>query len=144
MINIEAVKEEFKNDDCKIVSTDNFVILYYEGEPIIDFNKSDEYFYSYNIDKDVLMKVLKNKWFERFYNVINEHREKVLYYVRVFDGFRGYLNYDMDKKEYIVHTRNATNVFVTSFTKDEIEEMKTDEHIAIDWDKVKLIKANGD
>lgn len=144
MINIKAVKEEFKNDECKIIENAIYIFLYYKDSEIVKFNKTSEKFYCYNNFDKYFELAVKNRWYERFYNVINKSRQKTLYYVRVFDGCRGYLNYDIDNHQYTVHTRDITFKFRTTFTKDEIEEMKIDEHIAIDWNKVKLIKANGD
>lgn len=144
MINIDAVKDEFKNDECEITENNLYVVLSYKNNSIIDVNKKYLNFYCYDNSDDVIEKVLKNSWFERFYKVINENIYETMYYIKVFDGYRGYLNYDKDNNNYFSHNKEDTLNYKTTFTKNEINKMKADKNIAVDWDKVKLIKVNGD
>lgn len=50
----------------------------------------------------------------------------------------GYLNVDYQKNAVTIANKNEFNGWRTSFTKNEIEELKKCDDIAIDWDKVEL------
>lgn len=50
----------------------------------------------------------------------------------------GYLNVDYQKNAVTIANKNEFNGWRTSFTKNEIEELKKCDDIAIDWDKVRL------
>lgn len=50
----------------------------------------------------------------------------------------GYLNVDYQKNAVTIANKNEFNGWRTSFTKNEIEELKKHDNLAIDWDKVEL------
>lgn len=74
-------------------------------------------------------------------DIIEERGKK--YYVQVFNCRSGYLNYSEKAKDYAVETRVEIFGYRVTFTKTEIEDLKTNPALkAINWDEVKLIPAD--
>lgn len=74
-------------------------------------------------------------------DIIEERDQK--YYVQVFDCPSGYLNFSEKAEDYAVETRVEVFGYRVTFTKTEIEDLKTNPALkAINWDEVKLIPAD--
>ena len=72
--------------------------------------------------------------------------EERKFLVKVFDGNFGYLFFDENEKEYYTGSISAgTKVKGQKclFTNSEIDELKSEKDVAIDWDKAKLIESCG-
>ena len=54
----------------------------------------------------------------------------------------GYLNVDYQKNAVTIANKNEFNGWRTSFTKNEIEELKKCDNLAIDWNKAKIEEAD--
>lgn len=68
---------------------------------------------------------------------IKEREDEKRYYIHVIKFAYGYLNlnknnYDAD---YVLNTSDVTEHYKTIFTESEIEEMKCNPNLAIDWNK---------
>ena len=54
----------------------------------------------------------------------------------------GYLNVDYQKNAVTIANKNEFNGWRTSFTKNEIEELKKCDNLAIDWNKAEIEEAD--
>lgn len=60
------------------------------------------------------------------------------YTIQVLPGDHGYLNFDRQNGEITMQNSYLTPTIKTGFTKQEIDQLKQRDDLAIDWDKAKI------
>lgn len=73
---------------------------------------------------------------------LEEREDGKKYYVKVFKGYRGYLNVSYVTRKFMTADKKQTVSYQTQFTETEIEQLKQRDDIPLDWDKVKLIEVD--
>lgn len=121
-----------------------------EGEVIAQFNDWDPDNYIMGCDSELIEKVLSTDILLDFYRYGRKELEKPLkkYTIKVLKNEAapddGYLNVDYQTNGLKVANKNEFNGWRTSFTKNEIEELKKRDNLAIDWNKVELEEVDDD
>ena len=75
---------------------------------------------------------------------LDEREDEKKYYVKVFKGYRGYLNVSHATSKFMTADMSQTVSYQTQFTEIEIEQLKRRDDIPLDWDKVELIEVTDD
>lgn len=70
---------------------------------------------------------------------IDERKEDKKYFIHVFKGYDGYLNFAGGKPE--LNDIHDSGIFKTKFTNKEIEELKQRDDVPLNWDKVTFEEA---
>lgn len=142
-MNKEKIVEELNNF---VKSVDNRFGVTGGGHDLnLIFNKHViSYFSRFKIDRFIISfiddneakVVLKSHMLNIFYNkaveILKQNEKK--YTIKVVNNDRGYLFFDDIAKEYSFANKN-NKFFKSYFTQSEIEELKQQADIAIDWDK---------
>ncbi len=73
---------------------------------------------------------------------IDERVEKNKYFIHVLEGNKGYLNIRIQTNEMLLDNSLEMYDIKTKFTDKEIEQLKQRDDIPLDWNKIKLEKAD--
>ena len=98
-------------------------------------NRLDVHSSSYNLVKLII---------EYAETPLAEREDDKKYYVKVFNNYRGYLNFNCNTGDAMTASIEQIVGFKMRFTEAEIEQLKQRNDIPLDWDKVKLIEVDDD
>lgn len=130
--------------DVEVLEYSGSLALKVGDEIIAHFRDWDSDRYYMECGPDLTEWALSNSILLEFYKEgrkllekpIKEYRIRVLKNEAAQDD--GYLNVNYQLNGLTIANKNEFNGWHTSFTKNEIEELKKRNDIAIDWDKVEL------
>ena len=97
--------------------------------------------YSMNVGCPESMEMPK---FDKVYEIVtelamtplDERVEEKKYYIKIFDGSHGFLNFNTINNRFNISDEVEFSDCQTKFTDKEIEELKQRDDIPIDWEKV--------
>lgn len=135
---IEALSDDLgvelnNNNDFYVVYQGHYKVAYVNGT--VEFGVHADFTSFLEVPKnDEVFKILV----ELAATPVEERGKKKRHYVKVFDGPVGFLNINTDNGTMSVYNSEEMGIFKTKFTDKEIEELKTREDVAIDWNKARI------
>lgn len=127
----KVVIPEFIANDIKYHKKHGYTLLGALGSTFDQRLESDVYCWFFADDGSV------KKYINAWSNGYEVEKEKK-HYVKICDGYSGYLNIDNFTGKMSVANMSEDNRFKTKFTDKEIEQLKQHDDIPLDWNKVKL------
>lgn len=137
---IEALSSEYdikmNCGDFNVVYNESFQGIYVSGS------------YEYGIKIGNHIKISNLPCVNKLYMILtelamtplDERVEDKKYFIHVFKGYDGYLNFAGGRPE--LNDIRDYGVFKTKFTNKEIEQLKQRDDVPLDWNKVILEEAN--
>lgn len=151
---------KFINDldkDFQVTEEDGRLYLKWRNLPIchfLDFNKEKFYFDNFIINLEyskacgfAIESGLINEFYTSALELMEEYADE--YTIQVFPNDLGYLHVNSNPEGTATNYRvgrseDSYYLTKTKFTKEEIEELKRREDLAIDWNKAKIEKVSDD
>lgn len=151
-LNLFAI-DSSNNDEAKIVFAPKtkLIIAFFNKEENYKFSLEDTYAGETELFNDLILNNVLKIFFAYGSVLVEEikkgffDKEKT-YLVKVFDGNYGYLFFDENDNEYYtgsISPRGQIDGQKCLFTNSEIDELKSEKDVAIDWDKAELIESQG-
>ena len=123
----------------------NFNVMYNGKTHGIYVNGSYEYGIRVGTDDIFSSMPFRNKLYmilaELASTPLDERVEEKKHYVKIFDGYSGYLNIDNFTGKMSAANMSEDNRYKTKFTDKEIEQLKQRDDIPLDWNKVTFEEA---
>jgi len=136
---IEALSDDLgvelnDNNDFYVVYQGHHKVAYVNGT--VEFGVHADYYTSFlEVPKnEEVFKILV----ELASTPLEERVEKKRHYVKIFDGPLGFLNVDTVTGRMSVYDEDEIGTTRTKFTDRELEELKTRDYVAIDWNKARI------
>lgn len=135
---IKTLSSEYEIDmsdgDFNVIYNRNVELIYVDGYERykLDINSYYKESFSNMPFSSMLYMILS----ELAMTPLDERVEEKKHYVKICDGYSGYLNIDNFTGKMSVANMSEDNRFKTKFTDKEIEQLKQRDDIPLDWNKV--------
>lgn len=136
-INIDKFKEYVQqiDKDYNIHFCDNSIYLDYKDFNVAKYVIDDDFLCSYYLDGKAVKKIVSNDIVRLFYIYIKQHLKPKKYTIQVVetDCNNGYLRINRKCGLIGLGIKKDNEVYKTHFTMSEIETLKQNKEIHIDW-----------